>query len=122
MPPSPNCRRPAKALSIRHSRKPVATLGPATSSAHHTTLGELQKLLSKLPRLAVAAIQRSLVGIGLQMVLNRSRSVEDMNLPGFRLHGLKGNLRGFYAVTVRANYRVIFRFEDGHAFDVDLTD
>lgn len=55
-------------------------------------------------------------------VLNRSRSVEDMNLPGFRLHGLKGNLRGFYAVTVRANYRVIFRFEDGHAFDVDLTD
>lgn len=55
-------------------------------------------------------------------VLNRARSVEDMNLPGFRLHPLKGELAGFHAVTVRANYRVMFRFEDGHAFDVDFID
>jgi proteic killer suppression protein len=55
-------------------------------------------------------------------VLNRARAVEDMNLPGFRLHALKDDLKGFYAVTVRANYRVIFRFVDGHAFDVDLVD
>lgn len=37
--------------TIVRAGKPVATLGPATSSAHHTTLGELQELLSKLPRL-----------------------------------------------------------------------
>ena len=55
-------------------------------------------------------------------VLNRAPKPEDMNLPGFRLHPLKGNLKGFYAVTVRANWRVIFRFEDGHAYDVDLID
>ena len=55
-------------------------------------------------------------------VLNRARAAEDMNLPGFRLHALKGDLKGFHAVTVRANYRVIFRFENGHAFDVDLVD
>ena len=48
--------------------------------------------------------------------------VEDMNLPGFRLHPLKGDLKGFYAVTVRANYRVIFRLEGGHVYDVDLID
>ena len=55
-------------------------------------------------------------------VLNRAPKPEDMNLPGFRLHPLKGNLKGFYAVTVRANWRVIFRFEEGHAYDVDLID
>ncbi len=55
-------------------------------------------------------------------VLNRARTIEDMNLPGFRSHPLTGDLKGFYAVTVRANYRVIFRLEDGHAYDVDLID
>jgi proteic killer suppression protein len=55
-------------------------------------------------------------------VLNRARKPEDMNLPGFRLHPLKGSRRGFWSVTVRANWRVIFRFEEGCACDVDLTD
>jgi proteic killer suppression protein len=54
--------------------------------------------------------------------LDAASSVEDMRLPGFELHPLKGQLRGFMAVTVRANWRVIFRFVDGHAFDVDYLD
>jgi len=54
--------------------------------------------------------------------LNASFSADDMNLPGFRLHRLKGVYAGFWAVTVRANWRVIFRFEDGHAVDVDYLD
>ncbi len=49
-------------------------------------------------------------------------TVEDMNLPGLRLHQLKGDLAGFYAVSVSGNWRVIFRFEDGRATDVDLID
>ena len=40
-------------------------------------------------------------------VLNRARRPEDMDLPGFRLHPLKGDLRGFWSVTVRANWRII---------------
>jgi proteic killer suppression protein len=55
-------------------------------------------------------------------VLNRARRIEDMALPGFRLHPLKGELKGFHAVTVRANWRVIFRFLDGQAYDVDFVD
>jgi proteic killer suppression protein len=51
-----------------------------------------------------------------------ARAVADMDLPGFRLHALKGELKGFYAVTVRANWRVIFRFADGYADDVDYVD
>jgi proteic killer suppression protein len=54
--------------------------------------------------------------------LDAARSVEDMDLPGFNLHALKGQLRGFMAVTVRANWRVVFRFIDGHAFEVDYVD
>jgi proteic killer suppression protein len=48
--------------------------------------------------------------------------VEDMDLPGFRLHPLKGDLKGFWAVTVRANWRVIFRFVTQNATDVDYVD
>jgi len=44
-----------------------------------------------------------------------------MDVPGFRLHPLKGQMRGFWPVTVRANWRVIFRFGDG-AEDVDYVD
>ncbi len=54
--------------------------------------------------------------------LDAAGSVEDMNLPGFNLHALKGQLRGFMAVTVRANWRVIFRFVEGHASEVDYLD
>ena len=55
-------------------------------------------------------------------VLNRAASPSDMDLPGFKIHPLKGERKGFYGVTVLANWRVIFRFEDGHACDVELID
>jgi proteic killer suppression protein len=45
-----------------------------------------------------------------------------LNLPGYRLHALKGELRGFWSVTVRANWRIIFRFEENDVFEVELTD
>jgi toxin HigB-1 len=54
--------------------------------------------------------------------LDAARVVTDMDLPGFRLHPLRGNLRGYWAVTVRANWRVIFRFAEGEASEVDYVD
>jgi proteic killer suppression protein len=54
--------------------------------------------------------------------LDAASEVADMNLPGFRLHALKGDLKGFWAVTVRANWRVIFRFAQGDALDIDYSD
>jgi proteic killer suppression protein len=53
--------------------------------------------------------------------LHAAPNVTDMDLPGFRLHPLKGQMKGFWAVTVRANWRVIFRF-DRDAEDVDYVD
>ncbi len=54
--------------------------------------------------------------------LNMATSAEDMNQPTFRLHSLKGSRKGVWAVTVRANWRVTFRFVQGNAYDVDLED
>ena len=54
--------------------------------------------------------------------LEAARVIADMGLPGFRLHRLRGDLQGYWAVTVRANWRVIFRFAEGEAFDVDYVD
>ena len=54
--------------------------------------------------------------------LSAANVPEDIDAPGFKLHRLKGDLKGFWAVTVRANWRIIFRFEDGDALDVDLVD
>ena len=55
-------------------------------------------------------------------LLDAAQNVADLDLVTFRLHALKGDLKGFWAVTVRANWRVIFRFKDGNAADVDLVD
>jgi proteic killer suppression protein len=54
--------------------------------------------------------------------LDSARQVQDMNLPGFRLHALKGDRGGFWAVTVRANWRVVFRFSGQDVIDVDYVD
>ena len=54
--------------------------------------------------------------------LEESSEAGNMDLPGFRLHPLKGDLAGFWSVTVSGNWRVIFRFESGHARDVNLVD
>jgi proteic killer suppression protein len=62
----------------------------------------------------VAKIRRILSG------LDAAPAVADVDAPGFRLHRLKGELKDFRAVEVTANWRIIFRFEDGDALDVDL--
>jgi toxin HigB-1 len=55
-------------------------------------------------------------------VLDAAGEVEDMNVAGFGFHKLAGDLKGLCAVKVTGNWRIIFRFEDGDAFDVDHLD
>ena len=55
-------------------------------------------------------------------LLDEAKSVEVLNAPGLRLHQLKGDLKGFWSVSVRANWRIIFRFRGGNALDVELID
>ncbi len=55
-------------------------------------------------------------------VLDEAAMPQALNLPGYRLHSLKGDLKGFWSVTVRANWRIMFRFEGTDVFDVELID
>jgi proteic killer suppression protein len=55
-------------------------------------------------------------------LLNAATTVKDMNFPGSDLHRLKGDKKDFWAVRVSGNWRVIFRFENGDAYDVDYLD
>jgi proteic killer suppression protein len=54
--------------------------------------------------------------------LDAASDIADIDLPWFRLHPLKGELRGMWAVTVRANWRVIFRIVNRDVLDVDYVD
>lgn len=71
---------------------------------------------SKLPAQQVKRIKNVL------SLLNAAEKVEDMNFPGSGLHPLKGELKGYWSVTVSGNYRIIFRFQNGNAELLDYLD
>jgi proteic killer suppression protein len=54
--------------------------------------------------------------------LDEAATIEDLRLASFHLHALLGERRGFWSVTVRANWRIIFRFNAGEVDDVELID
>lgn len=55
-------------------------------------------------------------------VLDSATTPQALDIPRYHLHPLKGDLSGFWSVTVRANWRIIFRFAGADAFDVELID
>ncbi|MCW0180887.1 MAG: type II toxin-antitoxin system RelE/ParE family toxin [Zavarzinia sp.] len=71
---------------------------------------------SKLPADMVDRIELILAA------LDSCPTIEGLNRPSFRLHRLKGERSGYWAVTVRANWRIVFRFDNGTASDVDFLD
>jgi proteic killer suppression protein len=54
--------------------------------------------------------------------LQTATVIDDMDIPGFRLHPLKGARSGFWAISVSGNWRLTFRFDDGHVHDLDYED
>jgi proteic killer suppression protein len=54
--------------------------------------------------------------------LDAAKAPEEMNVPGYVLHQLKGELKNFWSVKVDKNYRIIFRFENENVLDVDYID
>ena len=55
-------------------------------------------------------------------LLDEARRPGDLAQPGYRLHPLKGDMAGLWSVRVSGNWRVVFRFKDSEAVDVDLVD
>ena len=55
--------------------------------------------------------------------LNAAKNLNDLKVPpGNRLEQLKGNLSGKYSIRINEKYRIVFNFEDGNAYDVEITD
>lgn len=54
--------------------------------------------------------------------LDEARTLDDLTNPSFRLHTLTGGLAGHWSIRVNRNWRIVFRFEDGRATEVDLLD
>ena len=54
--------------------------------------------------------------------LDVAERTEDLDQPSFRLHRLKGKMRDFWSITVRANWRIVFRFQEANVSDVDYLD
>ncbi len=54
--------------------------------------------------------------------LDDAQEPQDLDLPGYRLHPLRGDRKGFWSIRISGNWRMIFRFGGGDAYDVDLVD
>jgi proteic killer suppression protein len=54
--------------------------------------------------------------------LETAQTIDDMDIPGFRLHPLKGELGGRWSVSVSGNWRMTSEFRDGNAYVVDYED
>jgi len=56
------------------------------------------------------------------IAMDTATNIEDINLPGFRLHSLKGDRKGLWAIDVSKNWRITFKFQDGNVYVVDYED
>ncbi|MEJ1296739.1 MAG: type II toxin-antitoxin system RelE/ParE family toxin [Candidatus Sedimenticola sp. (ex Thyasira tokunagai)] len=54
--------------------------------------------------------------------LDTAHCIEDFDIPGYRLHQLKGNRKGLWSITVSGNWRVTFEFQEGHIYIVNYED
>jgi proteic killer suppression protein len=72
---------------------------------------------SKLPPEQIDKIRRIL------SALNTAKSLEPLRMiPGYKLHSLSGNMKGYWAVWVKGYYRICFKFEDGNACEINYLD
>ncbi|MCB0084543.1 MAG: type II toxin-antitoxin system RelE/ParE family toxin [Caldilineaceae bacterium] len=54
--------------------------------------------------------------------LDTAQTIDDMDIPGFRLHSLKGERSGIWSITVNGNWRITFEFFEGNAYIVNYED
>lgn len=81
----------------------------------------LERYFTRSERKGIDAKQEARI----RRILDRLDSAtrpEDMHLPGYGFHGLKGDRKGSYAVSVSGNWRITFGFDGGDAIDVNLED
>jgi len=83
--------------------------------------GGLKRLYAKGDRSRVRSDQAGRIALTLAD-LDSAGKPDDLNLPGYRLHRLKGRLKEYWSISISGNWRITFRFEEGDVYDVDLVD
>ena len=81
----------------------------------------LEKFFTKGSLAGIQAVHATKIQDRLAFV-HAASVVEDVDKPGYRLHALKGKLKGHWAVNVSGNWRIVFKFEDGNAYIVNYED
>ena len=81
----------------------------------------LKRLCERDDRSGVRADQAERIALALAD-LDEAEKPSDVDMPGYRLHALRGDLRGLWSISISGNWRMVFRFEDGDVYDVDLVD
>lgn len=81
----------------------------------------LKRLYERGDHSGVRADQAGRISVALAD-LDVAGKPSELDMPGYRLHRLHGGLRGFWSISISANWRIIFRFEEGDVFEVDLVD
>ncbi|MDO9478045.1 MAG: type II toxin-antitoxin system RelE/ParE family toxin [Pseudohongiella sp.] len=54
--------------------------------------------------------------------MDSAMEVSDLDIPGYKLHPLKGDRKGIWAISVSGNWRLTFEFRDGHVYLLDYED
>lgn len=81
----------------------------------------LRRLYERGDRRGIGANMRDRVE-RILLILDQAETLDDMDIPGYRLHPLIGDRQGTWSIRVTGNWRITFRFEDGNVLDVDLED
>ncbi len=81
----------------------------------------LEKFFTKGSKSGIQAVHAPRLEERLQ-ALHTATEIEDMDLPGWRLHSLKGEREGLWAINVSGNWRIVFEFTNGHAYIVNYED
>ena len=81
----------------------------------------LRKRKFKMPCFQALGVSAGIAGLRL-IALDTATCIEDINTPGWRLHSLKGDHQGLWAIDVNRNWRIVFKFKDGNAYIVDYED
>jgi len=81
----------------------------------------LEKFFSTGSKAGIQAKHAAKIKVQLQL-LHVAITVDDMDIPGWKLHSLKGERQGLWAISVNGNWRIVFEFENGHAFIVNYED
>ena len=132
-PAAENVGAPAAAASKRRPRRIHAITDDTSAIAHCCAPRYTFRVIKSFHHKGLKALYETGSAKGVQpthakrlrmqlAALDTARSADDMNIPGWRLHPLKGAMAGRWSITVNGNWRVTFEFRDGNAYVLDYED